>query len=564
MDLKNKPFYLDEEGCKWVDKTLSGMTVDEKIGQLFCLITYTDDENYLNYLTKKLKIGGIMCRTMSFDELVNTVNTLQSNSKIPLLISANLEAGLNQLVTDGLKIGSEMALAATGDKKYAKELARIIAEEAAPLGVNWSFSPIIDIDLNYHNPITNTRTFGNNKETVAAFANEYIKEIQKEGMAATIKHFPGDGVDERDQHLLASINSLSKEEWDETYGYAYKSCIDAGVKSVMVGHIMQPAYSKYLDPSLKDEDIKPGLISKELLNGLLRKRLGFNGLIITDSTTMAGLSTVMSREKAVPLTIASGCDMFLFTKNLEEDFAFMKKGVEDGTISKERLDEAVKRILALKASLELHKKNNLPDIAKAKANTTKDEHKQIAKEIAQKSITLVKEEKEVLPLKNEKYKRILVYKKESGSSSTGGGASLGACDRFVELLKEEGFAVDIFKSNGGWEGMAKPVKEVSEQYDLIIYIVSLATKSNQTTVRLEWAEPMGADVPIFINEVPTIMISLENPYHLLDAPRVKTYINTYGGSEFVLKVLIDKLMGRDTFVGKSPVDAFCGKWDTRL
>ncbi len=564
MNLKNKPFYLDEEGCKWVDKTLSEMTVEEKIGQLFCLITYTDDENYLNYLTKNLKIGGIMCRTMSFDELVNTVNALQSNSKIPLLISANLEAGLNQLITDGLKVGSEMALAATGDKKYAKELARIIAEEAVPLGVNWSFSPIIDIDLNYHNPITNTRTFGNDKETVAAFANEYIKEIQKDGMAATIKHFPGDGVDERDQHLLASVNSLSKEEWDGTYGYIYKSCIDAGVKSVMVGHIMQPAYSKYLDPSLKDEDIKPGLISQELLNGLLRKRLGFNGLIITDSTTMAGMSTVMPREKAVPLTISSGCDMFLFTKNLEEDFSFMKKGVEDGTISKERLDEAVIRILALKASLNLHKKNNLPDIAKAKTNINKDEHKQIAKEIAQKSITLVKEEKGVLPLKIEKYKRILVYKKESGSSSTGGGASFGACDRFIELLKEEGFAVDIFKSSGGWEGMAKPVKEISGQYDLIIYIVSLATKSNQTTVRLEWAEPMGADVPTFINEVPTIMISLENPYHLLDAPRVKTYINTYGGSEFVLEALIDKLMGRDTFVGKSPVDAFCGKWDTRL
>ena len=564
MDLKNKPFYLSNEDILWVQNTLNSMTEDEKISQLFCLITYTDDENYLKFLASDLKVGGVMTRTMSVDELTNTVTGLQKNAKIPMLISANLEAGLNQLCYGGIKVGSEMAIAATGEKKFARELAKVISEEAGAIGINWSFAPIVDIDLNYHNPITNTRTFGSNPKVVSSFAKEYIEEIQSHNIAATIKHFPGDGVDERDQHLVASINSLSVEDWDKTYGYIYKNCIDDGVKTVMVGHIMQPEYSKFLNPLLKDEEILPGLISKELLNDLLRKKLGFNGLIITDSTTMAGMTTVMKRCDAVPLTIAAGCDMFLFTKNLEEDFKFMKDGVKNGVISKERLDEAVTRILALKASLKLHKKDNLPNFENIKKFINSKKHYDIAKEIASRSITLVKEEEGVLPLNVNKYKKILVYKKEGESSAVGGGTTSGACDKFIEMLKKEGFYVDVFKPTGGWEGMAKPISDYTNNYDLIVYLVSLATKSNQTVVRIEWAEPMGADVPTLIKEIPTIMISLENPYHLLDAPRIKTYINTYGGTDIVLNELLNKLLGKDKFVGVSPVDPFCGKWDTKL
>lgn len=564
MDLKNKPFYLSNEDILLVQNTLNSMTEDEKISQLFCLITYTDDENYLKFLASDLKVGGVMTRTMSVDELTNTVTRLQKNAKIPMLISANLEAGLNQLCYGGIKVGSEMAIAATGEKKFARELAKVISEEAGAIGINWSFAPIVDIDLNYHNPITNTRTFGSNPKVVSSFAKEYIEEIQSHNIAATIKHFPGDGVDERDQHLVASINSLSVEDWDKTYGYIYKNCIDDGVKTVMVGHIMQPEYSKFLNPLLKDEEILPGLISKELLNDLLRKKLGFNGLIITDSTTMAGMTTVMKRCDAVPLTIAAGCDMFLFTKNLEEDFKFMKDGVKNGVISKERLDEAVTRILALKASLKLHKKDNLPNFENIKKFINSKKHYDIAKEIASRSITLVKEEEGVLPLNVNKYKKILVYKKEGESSAVGGGTTSGACDKFIEMLKKEGFYVDVFKPTGGWEGMAKPISDYTNNYDLIVYLVSLATKSNQTVVRIEWAEPMGADVPTLIKEIPTIMISLENPYHLLDAPRIKTYINTYGGTDIVLNELLNKLLGKDKFIGVSPVDPFCGKWDTKL
>lgn len=564
MRLDEKPFYLSPEDTEWVENTLAGMTEEEKISQLFCLITYTDDENYLKYLAAGLKVGGVMTRTMHTDELINTVTRLQSNAKIPLLISANLEAGLNQACYEGTRVACQMGIAATGDAGYAAKLAEIIGEEAGAFGINWAFAPIIDIDLNFRNPITNTRTFGSNPDIVAACGKAYVEKIQSYGIAASIKHFPGDGADERDQHLLASVNTLSAEEWDETYGRVYSACIDAGAKSVMTGHILQPAYSRLLNPALKDSEIMPGLIAPELLNGLLRGKLGFNGLIVTDSTTMAGMGTVMPREKAVPATIAAGCDMFLFTKNLEEDLGFMRRGVADGVITAERLNEAVVRILALKASLGLHRKSNLPDTEKIARVVGCKEHRAVAREIARKSITLVKEEKGVLPVTPERYRRILVYKKEGEASDVGNGSTAGACDSFIARLRDAGFEADVFVPDGGWEGMARPVREITEKYDLILYLVSLATKSNQTIVRIEWAEPMGADVPVYMHTVPTIMVSLENPYHLLDAPRVRTYINTYGGSEEILDALFEKLTGKSPFEGKSPVDAFCGKWDTRL
>lgn len=568
IDLNAFPFNLSNSDSEWVKHTLNNMSLEEKIGQLFCLITYSSDEGYLNYLTKILGVGGVMLRTMDTKECCDTVETLQKGAKIPLLISSNLEAGLNQTSTTGTRVGSEMAIAATGDVKYANYLGEVIGKEATALGVNWAFSPVIDIDYNWRNPITNTRTFGSNPKTVKEFGKAFVKTVQSYGIATSIKHFPGDGVDERDQHLLASVNTMSCDEWMDTFGEVYKECIEAGSLTVMVGHILLPSWSKKLNPELKDEDILPGIISKELLNGLLRDKLGFNGMIVTDASTMAGMVTCIPREKAVPLTIAAGCDMFLFTKNLEEDMRFMRKGYDEGIITEERLNDAVMRILATKAALKLNEKANdgslIPDIDKAKKVVGCLEHKAISSEVANQSITLVKNEEGLLPISNKKYPRVLLYGKQTIPTKHSINVSTGALDRFEKLLQGEGYIVTRFQPVDGFEGLATPVQDILDQYDLIIYIASMSTKSNQTIVRIEWDEPMGADVPVYMNQIPTIFISVENPYHLVDVPRVKTYINTYGSTPEILSELINKLQGRSEFVGVSPVDPFCGMWDTHL
>lgn len=187
----------------------------------------------------------------------------------------------------------------------------------------------------------------------------------------------------------------------------------------------------------------------------------------------------------------------------------------------------------------------------------------MAKRIASDSITLVKEQKGLLPLTVKKNKRILLHVLESGGNALGY-LRTEVGNQFKALLEKEGFDVTPFVSNGTYEGLQEAFESVKEKYDAIIYLANLETKSNQTTVRIEWTNPMGVNVPIYINSIPTIFISLANPYHLLDVPRIKTYINTYGMNDYTLTCLVDKLLGRDTFRGKDPVDSFCGKWDTHL
>ncbi len=560
---KANPFFLNDKDVEWVRGTLEKMSTEEKTGQLFFLIAYEPDREFIEKVTKNIGAGGVMCRAMPKEKVIETVRLLQTESKLPMLISANLEAGGNGICSDGTKIGSQMMVAATGKKEYAAALGAVCAEEGLAVGANYAFAPVVDIDYNFRNPITNTRTFGSDAETVLSFSAEYMKECQSRGVACSVKHFPGDGRDERDQHLCTTVNDLSAEEWDKTYGRIYRSLIDGGAKTVMVGHIMQPAYSKLLNPSLSDEEILPASLSKELLCGLLREKLGFDGLIITDATTMAGFDAAMPREKAVPYSIAAGCDMFLFTKNLDEDYAFMKKGVEDGVITAERLDSAVAKILALKASLGLHEKDNIPTAEKANALGCA-KHKKIAGEVADCSIALVKNKQNILPLDRAKIKNILVYDIESGENAIGYARSSGVFEQIKPLLEREGFSVTRFVPNEGNEGRTAKYAETVDKYDLILYLCNLATKSNQTTVRIEWLNPMGVNVPRFVKSVPTVFVSTENPYHLLDVPMVKTYINTYGMNDYTVKYLVEKLLGRSEFKAKEPVDAFCGRWDTRI
>lgn len=561
--LKKAPFNLDDENLKWVQETLNSLSVEEKAGQLFCICAAEGTQEEVDQIFTVLKPGGIMYRPFTMEEAVSMTEMLYKKSAIPMLIAANLEKGGNGIVTEGTLIGSPLEVAATNDVKMVEKLALACGREGKAVGANWAFAPIIDIDNNFRNPITNIRTFGSDWERVRDMGLAYVKNIQELGLAASIKHFPGDGMDERDQHLVSSVNSTTCEEWDKTYGAIYKTCIDAGALTVMVGHILHPEYSKKINPSLKDDEILPASLSKELMIGLLREKLGFNGLICTDATTMAGFTIPMERSHAVPYSIAAGADVFLFTRNLVEDYAFMLEGINDGTITPKRLNEAVARILGLKAALGLHKNPTLPTLETARKVIGCDEHKAWAQECADKAITLVKEEKGVLPLNTKKYKKILYYPIES-EQGVAYSVRAGVCDQVRERLIAEGFEVDVFVPQKAIEGKLPPSSNVTDNYDLILYLANISTKSNQTTVRIEWQQPMGANCPHFIQSVPTVFVSVENPYHLLDVPRIKTFINCYNSNDDVLESLIDKLMGRSEFIGTNPIDPFCGRWDTRL
>ncbi len=574
VDLSAKPFYLNDEQTAWVHDIFSRMSEDDKIKQLFIDMAAPLTAPEIKELVAERKFGGLRYMNKDGKTIAALLNCYRAASEIPPIIAANTEAGGNGACSDGTEVGCETKIAATDDVKYAAEMGKISAKEAKAVGCNTLFAPIVDIDRNWRNPIVATRTFGNDEKKVAEYSLAYMQAAHREGVACVCKHFPGDGIDERDQHLANSVNRLPREEWDSTFGYVYKSMIDGGVEGVMVGHIMLPAYEKERD---ENGACLPASLSRELLECLLRKKLGFNGLIITDASHMVGMTGRMARRDLVPRSIAAGCDMFLFYNDYAEDFGYVKEGIESGILPRERLDEAVMRILAFKARLNLHKSAPAQDISVIGCSG----HRAVAEEVSHKAITLVKNnQKNVLPLTPEKYKKILLIAHNSVNPFN----SYISSDKikYYELLKTElearGFNVEIYtpvleqlshasesevkRIMGKLYTSKSAVKDLISKYDLVIQMANVP--GNGVVQRIDFALTKGSiDMPWYVHELPVIFVSVNCPFHLFDVPQVQTYINCYDGNESTIKALCQKLTGEEEFTGVSPVDAFCGTPDTR-
>lgn len=558
INLKENPFFLDGKQEDWVYKTLANMSEEEKIGQLFCETIWNCNDEEEEIAFRGIQPGAIMFRGGSKEEITKYVKRMNGRSKIPLLFSGNFECGGNGVLTEGTFFGSEMQVAATGNPYYAKVAGEISAKEGREAGCNWSYAPIIDINYNFMSPVTCTRTYGKDPDTIEEMAKAYMQGCHENGMAVAIKHFPGDGMDFRDQHWLASVNTCSVEEWDKTYGKVYQSLINAGADSVMAAHIKCPAYAKYFNPEQKDQDIMPASLSTELLNGLLRGKLKFNGVIVSDDTHMAGFTNALPREKAVPGLIAAGVDMMLFTVNHDEDVEYMKEGYRNGVFTKERLDEAVVRILALKAKLKLYEKET-PYTSDHQTCIRCEAHEKLAYECADKAVTLVKDRDNILPVTPERYRRILLVKIES-VPAVRYSTDPQYCN-FMDGLKKMGFDVteiDLREIPSIGKGGAT-FRELSSKYDLMLYY--LGAKAGY---RIVWKSVVMGEIPSYTKNIPTMAISFQSPYLLMDIPMVGTYINAYTETKYTCRAVLEKMTGQSEFKGTSPIDPFCGMWDLRL
>ncbi|MBE5915574.1 MAG: glycoside hydrolase family 3 protein [Pseudobutyrivibrio ruminis] len=566
--LEKSPFCLGQSQVKWVKETIENMTEEQKIGQIFCPICGETEPEKIEAFVDEFKPAGVLYRPMPAEVVQNCHRIFQQHSEIPMLLAANLESGGVGIATNGTYFARPMGAAATKNKENGYRLGYISGKEAKAVGCNWSFAPICDLDKNYMNPIMNVRTYGDNVNTVIDFVKEQLRGLDENEVAAAAKHFPGDGVDFRDQHLVASVNSLSVEEYDESYGKIWKEVVDTGILSIMVGHILQPAYSKYFNPDLKDEDIMPATLSKEILGGLLREKLGFNGVIVTDATPMVGFTAAMSRKDSLAASIMAGCDMILFNKDIREDYQYIRDALKDGRLTKERLDEAVLRILAMKAAMKLPEKKAdgtiVPD-ASALSVVGCKEHKQWSKECADEAVTLVKDTQKLLPISPAKYKKIRLYYIEdrAGLGFKDGESEIAV---FKDLLEKEGFEVNVYDYSKPdfYEMFETGVGYAKDKFDLAIYVACIDTASNQSVRRIDWVHLMAADAPWFVNEIPTMFISVANPYHLVDAPMVKTFINAYTPTKEVCEQVVEKIMGRSSFKGESPIDPFCGIWGSKF
>ncbi|WP_099223643.1 glycoside hydrolase family 3 protein [Listeria costaricensis] len=565
IDLTKKPFYLTQKEIDWVKETRENMSTQEKIRQLFMLAAADAKDRTLQELAE-MQPGGVMLRPLKEEEAKKVTAYLNEHLRIQPFISANLETGPNGINEDAANIGHEMLIAATNNIENAYKFGKICMADAKKVGGNMSFAPIIDINFNWQNPITNIRSFGDRPDLVSEMGQAYVEGAQEAGGTVTIKHFPGDGADDRDHHIVKSRNPLSYEDWMASYGKVYRENIDAGATGVMIGHI---AFPHYFDDKEDTYRQHPASLNPLLINRLLREELGFNGLTITDSTLMTGFGVQGRREDMVPLAIASGCDMFLFTKNSAEDFTFMMQGYKNGIITPERLDEAVYRILGLKAYLQKKERDGL-------LPTTLDGN-QLAKEVADQGVTLVKDAQNLLPLSPAKHKKVGIISLGNEqdifdmiAQNAGGMTKLllkmqkrkpKAHEIFGKKLSERGYEV-IFIDHSDIRVMMESAKEsiaaFRAKYDVILYFVKKDTMSNQTSLRAEFKSLAGFDAPWFIHEVPTALISVASPYHGYDFADVMTVINGYSPTEEVLEAIIEKMEGRSEFRGVSPVDLrFC-------
>lgn len=570
VDLTKKPYHLNEDQIAWVEETIKGMSDEEKVGQLFTnLFFFGGDAFSGNNLTneeilKKYHIGGVRYMNGSPEAVQGLLNELQSKTKIPLLVAANCDSGGDGAVKGGTYISSGAQSEASRDTWNAYHAGLVSAREETALGVNVNFDPCVDILKNWRNTIVNTRAYGTTAEDVIRYTNAYVEGLKAErDVICCVKHFPGDGTEERDQHLILGVNELSVDEWEESFGRVYRNHIENGVEMIMAGHIALPAYQKVLNPALEDKDILPATLAPELIQDLLKEKLDFNGMVITDASHMLGMSSAMRREDYVPAAIAAGCDMFLFFNNMEEDFNFMLQGYHNGVISEERMTDALRRILGLKAKLNLHIKQAEGTLLKSAdelAIIGCQEHLEWQKEAADRAITLVKDTQQNLPINPVDHKRVRLYYLD-GEKGGIMDADDTVLNRFLDELTIRGYEVTVNDGNSRIKGRTL---EYREQVDFALVVANVIGYGAQNNYRIQWKVAMSNEVPWYVHEVPTVFVSTNYTTHLHDATMVKTFVNAYHGNENSVKAVIDKLEGKSTFKGQANDLVWANKWQAKL
>ena len=589
VNLKAKPYYLNDEDIAWVNSTIEGMTDEEKVGQLFFQLTAGMDENYLRELMEKYHLGGCRYNNMPGQYVQMQNSILQKYAKVPVFIACNTEAGGNGSCSDGTYIGSGIKIGATGKLEYAKALGEYSNREAKAIGCNMAFAPVCDIHYHWENTEVVARAFGNDPERVAQMSKAYLDGAHSiGGFACAAKHFPGNGQDFRDAHIANNINTFGEKEWMQTYGHVYKTLIDADLDAVMGGHIMMREYMREINPEIKDEELLPATLCPEIMTGLLRDKLGFNGMVVTDASHMVAMTDRMTRKEMLPASINAGCDMFLFFNDPDEDFATMLEAYQTGKISNERMTEALTRILGLKAKLGLHKKSKEELVPKCDLaqELGKPEYKAVAENISKDSVTLVKyKDKDVLPLTPEKYKRIMIVyvKGAAGAMDALVQMAMGAngpkknpAEDLRDRLIEKGFDAFIYESP--IEKMKKQIaagekpslnlyfagknaiKDFVSEQDLVITLCDVA--NGRPSFGLSKG---GGEIPWYVFELPVVAISVNAPTMLADIPQVRTYINAYDSKPSTMSALVENLVtGVEAFKGVDPIDSFCGLWDSKI
>ena len=541
----------------WVEKTLARLSSREMVAQLLhSPLTFWDSripESRLVGQIIKAQTGGAFLAGRSYRELRRLVKEVINNVAVPPIFSGDCECGPNA-ATEGVSFGYAMSLAAIADLEEAGEMAyavgRVAALQSRAAGIRWSFAPVVDLNLHPGNPITNARSYGDDPDRINVCAVAYLRGLQDHGVAATLKHFPGDGVDDRDQHVVTAINSLSPMEWEETYGKTFRAGIAAGCAAIMVGHIaLANRSSRHRDTGL----LLPSTADPRIQRELLREELGFEGVILSDAIGMGGMAGHFHSEaERVVANLASGSDMVLFPMDVEQAIDAVFAALDRGLLEEKHLLASARRILKLKERFGITDASFLPGDEEADAVFAED-HCLLARRLAERSITLVVDRNPVLPLTRESAPHILVFDLPNEKSELaalavvdGSGSEALSAPPFQDELEQIGCRVTWVTSLAGFDDAVSAAS-------VIVYVTRSRPQAGRNSIRLSYNAIQSIDFERIFSGFPCVVLSLGNPCLSWELPNLPCLICTYSGGEEAQRAAARAIFGEIPFTGRLPI-----------
>lgn len=550
---------------QWVQDTLSRLSLEDKVGQLLMSAFFDSTATGRAEITAsvaKYRLGGYFHFSAPATELADTIDAahkaaLDCNG-IPLLVAADYEIGAGWVVEGGLRTPRPMARGWAGDPATETELGRQIARQGKAVGTNVTFSPVIDLNTNPHNPDVNIRAYSDESASTVRLASAHVKGLQAKGMLATVKHFPGNGATDQDQHINTAVIPLSRKElkpWLDTYRKVFRA---AKPGAVMVAHLEVPALTTETNP--ENGRPVPASCSREVIQGILRDELGYDGLAISDAMNMGGVLVHYQPGEAAVRAIKAGMDMLLLFSpgSLHLEFDALLAAAKSGDLPMARLDEAVRRVLEAKSSLGLHKAAaftaSRPSIRKLfKSHPCED----LCRQVVQKAVTVLRNRKDVLPLADIKGKKVLVlssFNPDRDTLEAQGQGNLAQVDRTPDLLRRRGAEVEHIEMklhmDGGqlWQVMDKARK--ADLVFLNFFIIptwAIGTLiPNKSTLRLF----MNG---LLTNQAPVVITAFGDPYVMYQCPAAPVYVCTYDESLMAQEAAVAAWLGESPVTGRSPV-----------
>lgn len=557
-----------KDALKWADKELKRMSLDEKIGQLISVginasFLNQDSEafNALRHQVVDNHVGGIILFRGPVYESVVLVNRMQELAKYPLLISADLEAGSGMRFDDTVNLPWNMAIAATGDPDYARRAGELTGREALALGIQQIYAPVADVNNNPENPTINVRSYGEDPTEVAKFVAAFINGAQCAGVMATAKHFPGHGDSATDSHRGLPEIDITRERLNSVELVPFRAAVDAGVGAVMTGHIGLPLIDPTtITPLVNDLKLKPIDTSEDgeivfekatmpttlssIMNSILRQELGFDGLIVTDAMSMSGLTLYFTQEEASVRALEAGADLLLKPADPDASLRGVREAVKSGRLAEQRIEESARKVLAAKYDLGLVKQRITPLEAIDRAVAGK-QAVELARDIAEHAITLVRNDAQLLPLK----KPTKVF----NLAITNGDDRAWITQSFVSTMARGGVKLEtMVLDDRSSEAEIKRAMEGAGRAEIIIVSMYGKVRSGQAR-SIALPEPAMKALNALIARKAAIGLSFGNPYFLLSFPKLQTYLVAYGDMPSLQQASAHALLGQIDLTGKLPI-----------